>query len=391
MGHILTLNAGSSSLKFALLALGNEPEELLSGQLEGLGTKPRLVAKTKTGETPVDRRWSEGEGPKDHATALAALWELLEREFPAVDIVAVGHRVVHGGPRFSEPLIVEAAEIDALREYVPLAPLHQPHNLAGIDAARAALPRARQVACFDTAFHRSHPWINDVYALPRRYYEAGVRRYGFHGLSYEYVVSTLASTRPALLQGRLVVAHLGNGASMCAIHGGKPVASTLGFSALDGLPMGTRCGQLDPGIILYMLQAEGLDAKAIQDVLYKESGLKGLSGLSNDMRTLEESDTPEALGAIAYFCARIRRELGGLAAAMGGIDGVVFTGGIGENSRRVRALACADLDFLGIRLDPDANAANAAEIGAADACCPVLVVNTNEEAMIARHTARLIG
>ncbi|MFW5680242.1 MAG: acetate/propionate family kinase, partial [Pseudomonadota bacterium] len=384
MAHILTLNAGSSSLKFALLELADRPIERLFGQVEGLGTAPRLKAERADGEVVADRRWAEGEGPDTHAATLDLLLEMLREAEPDASIVAVGHRVVHGGPRFSEPVIVGPKEVEALRAYVSLAPLHQPHNLAGIEAARAAFPDARQVACFDTAFHRAHPWINDVYALPLRYYEQGVRRYGFHGLSYEYVVSALGRSDPDLLAGRLVVAHLGNGASMCAIEGGRPVASTLGFSALDGLPMGTRCGQIDPGIILYMLQTEGLDAKAIQDVLYKESGLKGLSGISNDMRTLEASDAPEASRAIDYFCARIRRELGGLAAAMGGLDGIVFTGGIGENSARVRRDACADLGFLGIEVDEAANAAGAREITKPGARGRVLVVETNEEAMIAR-------
>ena len=389
MRHLLTLNAGSSSIKFALYGLGGDgPEERAHGQIEGLGTEPRFAAETPTGETMAERALAGG---ADHEAALSGLLDWLDERFPGVTIEAVGHRVVHGGPVYAEPIVVDDAVLERLAGFNPLAPLHQPHNLAGIHAARAAFPGAAQVACFDTAFHREHPWVNDVYALPRRYYDEGVRRYGFHGLSYAYIVHRLREIAPELVEGRLVVAHLGNGASLCAIKAGKPIASTLGFSALDGLPMGTRCGELDPGVILYLLQSKGMDAAQIETLLYKESGLKGLSGLSNDMRTLEQSDAPAAKEAIDYFVYRLKRELGAMAAAVGGLDGLVFTGGIGEHSKLVRRRVCADLGFLGVTLDPAKNDADGPDIAADGAACRVMVVPTNEEAMIARETAALLG
>lgn len=388
MRHILTLNAGSSSIKFALYALGADaPEEQAHGQIEGLGTAPHFKAETPAGEPMADRELLAG---ADHKSALSGLLHWLDERFPGVVIEAVGHRVVHGGPLYAQPLVVDDTVLERLAGFNALAPLHQPHNLAGIHAARAAFPDAKQVACFDTAFHRDHPWVNDVYALPRKYYDQGVRRYGFHGLSYAYIVHRLREIAPDLVEGRLVVAHLGNGASLCAVKNGKPIASTLGFSALDGLPMGTRCGELDPGVILYLLQSEGMDAKAIETLLYKESGLKGLSGISNDMRTLEESTAPEAKAAIDYFVYRLKREVGAMAAAVGGLDGLVFTGGIGEHSKLVRARVCADLGFLGVAIDEERNAAHDLDIAATGASCRVMVVPTNEEAMIARETAALL-
>ncbi|MFP4126184.1 MAG: acetate/propionate family kinase [Alphaproteobacteria bacterium] len=389
MRHILTLNAGSSSIKFALYGLeGEEPEEQAHGQIEGLGTRPRFTARTPAGEVVAERELAGG---ADHDAALAGLLRWLEERFAGVVVEAVGHRVVHGGPVYSKPIRLDDDALATLAGFNALAPLHQPHNLAGIHAARAAFPEATQVACFDTAFHRGHPWVNDVYALPRRYYDEGVRRYGFHGLSYAYIVHRLREIAPELVQGRLVVAHLGNGASLCAIKAGRPIASTLGFSALDGLPMGTRCGDLDPGVVLYLLQSKGMDAAAIETLLYKESGLKGLSGISNDMRALEASDAPAAKAAIDYFVYRLKRELGAMAAAIGGLDGLVFTGGIGENSELVRRRVCADLGFLGLAVDDAKNAAHAADIAAAGATCRIMVVPTNEEAMIARETVALLA
>jgi len=389
MRHILTLNAGSSSIKFALYGLGGGgPEEQAHGQIEGIGTRPRFTAETPAGEVVAERELAAG---ADHEAALAGLLEWLDERFPGVTVEAVGHRVVHGGPVYAKPMVLDDDAIATLAGFNALAPLHQPHNLAGIRAARAAFPHAAQVACFDTAFHREHPWVNDVYALPRRYYDEGVRRYGFHGLSYAYIVHRLREIAPALVEGRLVVAHLGNGASLCAIKAGRPIASTLGFSALDGLPMGTRCGELDPGVVLYLLQSKGMDAKAIETLLYKESGLKGLSGISNDMRTLEASDAPAATEAIDYFVYRLKRELGAMAAAIGGLDGLVFTGGIGEHSELVRRRVCADLGFLGVAVDDAKNAAHGPDIAAAGASCRVMVVPTNEEAMIARETAALLA
>ena len=276
-----------------------------------------------------------------------------------------------------------------LARLAPFAPLHQPHNLAGVRAAAELFPATPQIACFDTAFHRGHDFVNDTYALPHAYYARGLRRYGFHGLSYDYIAGELARTEPALHAGRVVVAHLGSGASMCTISGGRSVDSTMGFSALDGLPMGTRSGQIDPGVLLYMLQNEGMDAGQLTDLLYKQSGLLGMSGVSNDMRTLEGSDDPHAAEAIAYFCHRIRREMAALAASMGGLDGVVFCGGIGENSAPVRAQACAGMDWLGLSIDAAANAQAARDIGAGRV--RVLVIPTNEEIIIARAAKQVMG
>jgi acetate kinase len=284
---------------------------------------------------------------------------------------------------------VTPALIKDLARLAPFAPLHQPHNLAGIRAAIDAFPGVPQIACYDTAFHRGHPFVSDVYALPRAYYDKGVRRYGFHGLSYDFIESELARSEPDLHAGRVIVAHLGSGASICALKGGKSIASSLGFSALDGLPMGTRSGELDPGVVLYLMDQEGMGAAEISDLLYKKSGLLGLSGISNDMRTLEESDDPHAAQAIAYFAFRIKREIGAMAAALGGLDGIVFCGGIGENSARLRAEVCADMGWLGIDLDAKANTQNAREIGADRV--RVMVIPTNEEIIIARAARKALG
>ena len=283
------------------------------------------------------------------------------------------------------------AIIAELEEFIPLAPLHQPHNLEGIAAAHAAFPDAVQVACFDTAFHRSHPWVNDTFALPRAYYDKGIRRYGFHGVSYEYVSAKLREIDPVAAAGRVVVAHLGAGASMCAIRDGQSVASTMGFSALDGLPMGTRCGQLDPAVVLYLLDHERMTSKEIADMLYKDSGLKGLSGLTSEMRELEDAGTPEAEQAIDYFVFRVRRELGGLAASLSGLDAMVFCGGIGENSARIRHRICEDLHWIGLDVDDALNARNEGLISKATSGAKIFVIKTDEAAMIARHTVDLIG
>jgi len=385
----LVLNAGSSSIKFALFALegGPEPALRLSGVVERIGERPRLQSRDAAGETT--ERTLDIDAAPDHAGACAAIIGLITERFHDAAIPVVGHRVVHGGPVHAEPTVLDDATLAELARFSPFAPLHQPHNLAGVEAARAAFPRALQIACFDTAFHRNHPWVNDVFALPRRYYDMGVRRYGFHGLSYDYISGALARMAPTLHAGRVVVAHLGNGASMCAMLGGRSVGSTMGFSALDGLPMGTRCGQLDPGVLLYMLQEEGLGAGEIADILYRRSGLLGLSGLSNDMRTLEAAGTPEAEQAIAYYVFRIRRELGGLTAVLGGLDALVFTGGIGENSRRIRAEVCEGLGWFGIELDHAANDEDATVISTPLSRARVMVVPTNEELVIARAAAAL--
>jgi acetate kinase len=387
--HLLTLNAGSSSLKFALFAAdGPKPALLAKGQAEALGGAPHLVLQAGTGAKLEDRLL-----PKDtahaHESALQHILDALKTHIPAMHVGAVGHRVVHGGPRHSEPEILRPDIVAELEEFIPLAPLHQPHNLSGIGAAQRAFPDAIQVACFDTAFHRTHPWVNDAFALPRAYYEKGVRRYGFHGLSYEYVAGKLREIAPEAAAGRTVIAHLGAGASMCGIKNGRSVASTMGFSPLDGLAMGTRCGQLDPGVILYLLDHEGKTSQEISDMLYKQSGLKGLSGLSGDMRELQAAGTAEAEQAIDYFVSRIRRELGGLAAALSGLDALVFCGGIGENSASTRSRICAGLHWIGVELDEDRNEEGGTVISSAGANVKVFVIRTDEEAMIAGHTMKL--
>lgn len=382
---ILVLNAGSSSIKFELFeVVGGEAQPRLEGQMEGIGASPRLTARDAERRVLADHRWA-GPDVADHATAL----DLIARDLrPAVAghrIIAVGHRVVHGGPDFVDPVIVDEAVMQQLRTLQTLAPLHQPHNLAGITAAMARLPGVPQIACFDTAFHRSHAWEADTFALPPEFYARGIRRYGFHGLSYEYISQNLAQENPALAAGRVVVAHLGNGSSLCAIQGGRSVDSTMGFTALDGVPMGTRCGQIDPGVVLHLIQAEGMDAPAVTKLFYGNSGLKGMSGVSQDVRDLEASSDPRAAQALSYFAWRVRREIGALAAALGGIDALVFTAGIGENARALRARICQGLEFLGIALDRDRNEANEGEISPPGAAVRVLVRRTDEELMIARH------
>lgn len=383
---ILVLNSGSSSIKFTLYA-GTTAQ--LTGQISGLGASPHMALAAPGSGKRIDRALSEDEG-RNHGTAMAALLPVLEEELGGRPVDAVGHRVVHGGVEHAAPVTVTAGVMAALRALEPLAPLHQPHNLAGIEAARAAFPESLQTACFDTAFHRNHPWVNDTFALPRALYDEGVRRYGFHGLSYEYICSYLKQTYPEVHDGRVIVAHLGNGASMCAMRSGHSIGSTMGFTALDGLPMGTRCGQLDPGVVLYLLTAKGLSPDEVSDLLYKQSGLKGLSGISQDMRTLTQSDDPRAAEAIDYFVFRIRRELGAMAAVLGGLDTLVFTGGIGENAVSVRKKVCEDLDWLGLRIDEERNRGQAETISADASRVRVLVIPTNEEEMIRRHTEALL-
>lgn len=381
MSRALTLNAGSSSLKFGLFEPGaTDPVPLAMGKVERIGAAARM--QVQIGDTPERETLLSPEDAADHAGALRAVLRALNDV--AGEITAVGHRVVHGGLQYAAPAEIDEAALAELETLIPFAPLHQPHNLAGIRAARAAFPAARQMACFDTAFHRSHPFVNDAFALPRSYFDKGVRRYGFHGLSYDYIAGALVERAPLLASGRVVVAHLGNGASMCGMLDGRSVASTMGFSALDGLPMGTRSGQVDPGVLLYMMQQEKLSPEEIADILYKKSGLLGLSGLSNDMRVLEASDDPKAREALDYFVFRIRRELGGLSAALQGLDALVFTGGIGENSSLVRSRVCAGMDWLGIEIDETANSENAELISTPLSRVQVLVVPTNEELVIAR-------
>jgi len=388
---ILTLNAGTSSVKFAAFAREAAGlEALASGQIEGLNAVATFQAETATGEKS-EYAFDESHGRVDHRVALQAIVKWATQTHLDHGVAAVGHRIVHGGPDFSEPIRIDDAVLEKLRQFIPLAPLHQPHNLAGVEAALEVFPTATQVACFDTAFHRSHPFVADTFALPRSYYEEGVRRYGFHGLSYEFIARRLRTVAPAAAAGRVIVAHLGNGASMCAMRDGRSVASTMSFTPIDGLPMGTRCGQIDPGVIFYLMTEKGMSASAVSDLLNKGAGLKGMSGLSQDMRILEASDSPAAREAIAYFVARVRYEIGGLAATLDGVDAIVFTAGIGEHSWRVREAAMSGMEWIGVRLDRQANRNNAELISAAGSPTAVFVLPTDEERMIAEHTVQTAG
>jgi acetate kinase len=384
---LLVVNAGSSSVKFNVYVLGaGEGLFLMSrGQMDGIGTRPRLRARDDRGATLIDTSFTAGEVPDlAEATSRVAGW--LRGRYADADLVAVGHRVAHGGAVFAAPVAVDGSVLTVLERFVPLAPLHQPHHLRPIRMLAQRFPGLLQVACFDTAFHRAHPDVADRYALPDTLYQEGIRRYGFHGLSYEYVAGRLLQMAPEIAGGAVVVCHLGSGASMCAIKDGRSVDSTMGFTALDGLPMGTRCGQLDPGIILYLLTEKGYRTEDVENLLYRQAGLRGLSGISNDVRELLASDDPRAQLALDYFVYRVARELGSLAAAMDGIDGVVFTAGIGENSAEIRARVCAHAGWLGLRLDDAANRAGGPRISAAGSRISAWVIPTDEERMIAQHT-----
>jgi acetate kinase len=388
----LVLNAGSSSIKFTIFDYRTGTLDVrYEGQIEGIGTSPHFLVANGAGQPVHESRWANPPLARGHAYALERLAAWLDPQLPEDGLIGVGHRVVHGGPRYSAPVRLDDAVLRDLETYISLAPLHQPANLAGIAAAMDFLPGVPNVACFDTAFHRSHPPVADYFALPRELYDEGVRRYGFHGLSYEYIAQALPEIAPNIAAGRVVVAHLGNGASMCAIKDGRSIDSTMGFTALDGLPMGTRCGQLDPGVLLYLMQEKGMGAKQIEELLYKRSGLLGLSGVSNDMRQLEASDDPQAGEALEYFVYRIVRETGALAAALGGLDGLVFTAGIGENSRAIRARVCQGLSWLGLDYDPQTNDHNGPRISTPASTVEVWVIPTDEERMIAMHTIRALG
>jgi acetate kinase len=386
---IVVLNAGSSSIKFCTFRRdGATLERELRGQVAGLGTEPRLTA--KRGKDVV----MESNLPMraaTHADALGVLLDFLRAELHGETIVGVGHRVVHGGLEFMAPTRVDDAILARLDRYVPLAPLHQPHNLSAIRLMLERLPGVPEIACFDTAFHRSIPEVAQLFALPPRFAASGVRRYGFHGLSYEYVASVLPALDARAAAGRTVVFHLGNGASMCAMRGGHSVATTMGFTAVEGLPMGTRSGSLDPGVLLFLMDELGCSVRDLERLLYHESGLLGMSGLSSDMRDLLASDAPAAQLAVEVFCYRARRELGSLAAALGGLDAVVFTAGIGENQAEVRRRICRDASWLGLELEEVANAVHGPRISAPQSRVAAWVVPTDEELMIARHVARLLG
>ena len=390
-GSILVVNAGSSSLKFSLFRLdaADALQLAVRGQIDGIGTMPRLKAKDVAGKTLVERDLllEEAREVKD-AIGLAAAW--LREQFPGEQLLAVGHRVVHGGADYSQPVRVDEAVFTALEKLTPLAPLHEPHNLAAIRALRETRPELPQIACFDTAFHRTHPQLADLYALPWEFYEAGVRRYGFHGLSYEYIAATLPQAAPEIANGRVIVAHLGSGASLCALRAGQSVDSTMGFSPLDGIPMGTRPGAIDPGVLLYLVGQRGMTPAALEKLLYKESGMLGLSGISNDMRQLLESPEPRARLAVDYFVHYVAKEIGALAAVLGGLDGLVFTAGVGENAPVIRARILQACAWLGVTLDADANQRGDARITAPGSSVSAWVIPTNEELMIARHTYRCV-
>jgi len=384
---ILVVNAGSSSIKFSLYEIDGERtlRPALKGQIDGIGTRARLRVQDARDGALTDQKYSSDDVP-DISAAMTAVGGWLRTHLSGGVPVAIGHRIAHGGPEYAAPVMVDEVVLAALERLVPLAPLHQPYNIAPIRSIRARFPGTPQVACFDTAFHRGHPEVADRYALPDALYKEGVRRYGFHGLSYEYIARTLPRVAPEIAQGAVVVAHLGSGASMCAIRAGRSVDSTMGFTALDGLPMGTRCGQLDPGVVLYLLNQKGWSGKEVERLLYRDAGLRGLSGLSNDVRDLLASDVPAAQRALDYFVYRIGRELGSLAAALRGIDALVLTAGIGENSPEIRARICVGAAWLGIRLDERANRAGGPRISAPDSRVSVWVVPTDEERMIAEHT-----
>jgi acetate kinase len=389
MKSVLVLNAGSSSLKFAHYPV--EPElaakPAVSGQIEGIGATPVLRARLPDGSKVEEAVTSSGDLTQQHRDALAHLLQWLNSHSPNLDIIAAGHRVVHGGDAYSVPIRLNAEAIKVLEGFVPLAPLHQPHNLRAVRAVAALLPDIPQVACFDTAFHCSQPPIAQAFALPRAITAEGVKRYGFHGLSYDYVSRHLEDCIDApRANGAVVIAHLGNGASMCALRARKSVASTMGFTAVEGLMMGTRAGSLDPGVLLYLMEQKGMGAKEITNLLYKQSGLLGVSGISQDMRTLLASDEQPAREAVDLFCYRIVRELGSLAAAAGGLDALVFTGGIGEHAALVREKVLTQSAWLGIEFDRDANNTNSARLDKPGSRVAVAVIPTDEEKMIARYT-----
>ncbi|HYD29528.1 MAG TPA: acetate/propionate family kinase [Azospirillaceae bacterium] len=390
---IVVINAGSSSLKFSVFveekASGNL-NVFCNGQISGIGTEPRFDAKNADRKVIADRSWPAGENP-DRQRLLSFLIGWIEGHLGGARLVGAGHRVVHGGRRFHDPVMIDDEVMTELERLIPLAPLHQPHNLAAIKALAGAHAELPQVACFDTAFHFYKPEVAARFALPRALTEEGVRRYGFHGLSYEYIARTMPTLEPALADGRIVVCHLGSGASMCGIHAGKSMDSSMGFTAVDGLPMGTRTGNLDPGVLLYLMREKKMTADDLERLLYHKSGLLGVSGISNDMRVLLESNEPAAKEAIDLFVFRIVKELGALAASIGGLDAVVFTAGIGERSSPIRRMVCERAAWMGIKLDEAANDANALRISTPDSPLSVWVVPTDEERMIALHTLEVLN
>jgi acetate kinase len=390
MDTILIVNAGSSSVKFQVFSVEGEGKlrRMIKGQMDGIGSRPRLRASGADSDPLADRAYPiEAVPDVPAAMGIAGGWL---RDELRISPMAVGHRVVHGGPDYDRPVLIDHGVVARLERFVALAPLHQPHNLAPIRSLLANFPTLPQVACFDTAFHRTHDAVADYYAIPYQLHAEGVRRYGFHGLSYEYVAKTLPQVAPEIAKGRVIVAHLGSGASMCALKEGRSVESTMGFTALDGLPMGTRPGQIDPGVVLYLLSEKGMSASNAQNFLYRDCGLKGLSGISNDMRELEASEDPKAKLAVDYFVYRVGLNAGMLAAALQGLDAFVFTAGIGENSVRIRARIADQLEWLGVMLDEAENSRHARLISRSGSRIPVYVIPTDEELMIAQHTLSLL-
>ncbi len=386
---ILALNAGSSSIKFTLFEIdgARAQKSIAKGELEGIGTAPHFTARDATGTVIGERRWSQA---TDHEALLSALLEWVDAHLGPDTLVAVGHRVVHGGQDYTRPVLLDERVLTGLAGLTPLAPLHQPHSLSPVRAIMAVRPGLPQVACFDTGFHHTLPAVATRFALPRAYEAEGVRRYGFHGLSYEYIAGALRDVAPDLAAGKVIVAHLGNGASLCALSNGHSIDTTMGFTALDGLMMGTRCGTIDPGVILYMLQEKGISPAGIEDILYKRSGLLGVSGISSDMRALLGKNDDHAKEAIELFVFRIAREAAALAGSLGGLDGIVFTAGIGEHAAEIRAAVCERLAWLGVVADTNANARHASRISTRDSRVEVRVIPTDEEAMIMRHTLEVL-
>jgi acetate kinase len=390
--YLLVINAGSSSIKFTVYQKDVSTGQLVTdaaGQIDGIGSQPGFTVRSAEGVLLIERMLSDDE-THNHTEAINIILSWLWEYFGNGTLLAVGHRVVHGGQTYSAPVLIDATVLAKLETLIPLAPLHQPHNLATIRVLLESMPSLPQVACFDTAFHCTQPDVAQRFAIPRRFTHEGIRHYGFHGLSYEYIASILPTLEPTLADARIIIAHLGSGASLCALHKGRSIATTMGFSPLDGLVMGTRCGNIDPGVLIYLMDCHNMDARALEQLLYYESGLLGVSGISNDMRTLLASDDPRAQEAIELFVYRAGREIGSLASALGGLDAVIFTGGIGEHSAAIRAKVCRQAAWLGLELDDSANAATATRISKPDSRLSAWIVPTDENLMIAHHTLRQV-
>jgi acetate kinase len=386
---IAIVNAGSSSVKFGFYDSEGDEPLLLKGQVEQIGVSPSLTASDPDGNEVANRSWpAEGFG---HAQAMGAILEVAREQLAGSTVAGVGHRVVHGGTRFTGPVEVNAEIIAELEELSPLAPLHQPHNLGPIKGIHANRPDVRQVACFDTAFHQAQSHLAQAFGLPRELSDSGIRRYGFHGLSYDFVSGRLREVAPDYADKKIIICHLGNGASLCAIDHGKSVASTMGFTAVEGLVMGTRCGSIDPGVLIYLMDEKGMDARALESLIYKKSGLLGVSGISSDMRTLRASDDPRAKEAIDLFIYRIVREIGSLSAALGGLDGLIFTGGIGQRDAKTRREVAGGCAWLGAELDEERNAGGEGLISSDASRLPMWVISTDEERVMARQTAAVLG